>query len=156
VNASPFVSLRELLDDPLSPVGRLMAAGRRLARADRALEAALDPSLRGHVTVARVSRDSVILVADSPVWSSRVRFQSPAVLEHLRRELGAPGLARVQVLTRPRESVPPPRAPVATAPRLTERSAALVERVAQDTDNPALRRSLLRICRHACRDGQDR
>ena len=67
----PFVSIRQLLDSSLTPLGRLTAAGRRLGAANTALDEFLDEPLKGRVCVARADREVLTLVAESPAWSAR-------------------------------------------------------------------------------------
>ena len=70
----PFVSVRKLLGSSLTPLGRLMAAGRRLGIANDALDELLVEPLKGRVRIARASGETVTLVADSPAWSARARY----------------------------------------------------------------------------------
>ena len=143
----PLVSVRQLLGNALSPLGRLAAVSHHLDAANDALEEILEEPLRGRVSVARASGDTVTLVADSPAWSSRVRYLTPQILDHLRSRLENPRLGRVKIVTRPTDS----RAaePRKTRPRLSGRSAALIESVAGNCDNPALAGALLRLARRA-------
>jgi hypothetical protein len=143
----PLVSVRRLLADALTPLGRLTAASHRLDAANDALEEILEEPLKGRVSVARAAGETVTLVADSPAWSSRVRYLTPQILDHLRRRLENPRLGRVKIVTRPTNC--PPEPPARPRPRLSGRSAALIESVARACDNPALAGALLRLARRA-------
>ena len=68
----PFVSIRQLLGSPLTPLGRLTTAGRRLGDANDALDEFLDEPLKGRVIVARASGETLTLVAESPATRVRV------------------------------------------------------------------------------------
>ena len=149
----PFVSIRQLLGSSLTPLGRLMAAGRRLGIANDALDEFLDEPLKGRVSVARASGDTLTLVAESPAWSARVRYLTPQILDHLRRRLDNPRLNRVQIVTRPTESPADP--PARRRPRLSSRSAALLECVARTSDNEALASVLERLAGRADRQKRD-
>jgi hypothetical protein len=143
----PFVSVRQLLGNSLTPLGRLMAAGRRLGAVNDALDEFLAEPLKGRVRVARASGETVTLVAESPAWSARARYLTPQILDHLRSGLENPRLNRLQIVTRPTESsanVPPGH-----RPRLSSRSAALIESVARASNNKALANSLMRLARRA-------
>ena len=143
----PLVSVRELLGNARSPLGRLAAVSHHLGAANHALEEILEEPLKGRVCVARASGESVTLVAASPAWSSRIRYLTPQILDHLRSRLENPQLAMVKIVTRPTYSrTQPPRIP---RPRLSDRSAALIESVAGDCDNPALANALMRLARRA-------
>ena len=122
-----------------------MAASHHQDAANAALEEILTEPLKGRVCVARASGETVTLVASSPAWSSRVRYLTPQILDHLRSRLRNPRLSRVQIVTRPTES--PPEARPGPRPRLSDRSAALLESVARASDNKRLASTLLRLAR---------
>jgi hypothetical protein len=143
----PFVSIRQLLDSSLTPLGRLMADGRRLGAANTALNEFLDEPLKGRVNVARVDREILTLVAESPAWSARVRYLTPQILDHLRDRLDKPRLARVKIVTRP--TVLPVDPPPRRRPRLSRHAAALIESVAKSSHNEALASALMRLAARA-------
>ncbi len=147
MSSGPLISVRQLLGSSLTPLGRLMTAGRRLGTANDALDELLSEPLKGRVRVARASGEIVTLVAESPAWSARVRYLTPQILDHLRSRLENPRLDRVQIVTRPTKSsadVPPGR-----RAQLSSRSAALIESVARASDNQALASALMRLARRA-------
>jgi len=149
----PFVSVRQLLDSSLTPLGRLMTAGRRLNAANTALEEFLEEPLKGRVSVARAGRETLTLVAESPAWSARVRYLTPQILDHLRTRLENPRLRRVQIVTRPTET--PAVAPPERPPQLSQHTAALIESVARNSDNEALASALMRLAGRADRQKRD-
>ncbi len=149
----PFVSVRQLLDSSLTPLGRLMTAGRRLNVANTALEEFLEEPLKGRISVARAGRETLTLVAESPAWSARVRYLTPQILDHLRTRLENPRLHRVQIVTRPTET--PAIAPPERPPQLSQRAAALIESVARNSDNEALASALMRLAGRADRQKRD-
>lgn len=130
-----------------------MATSRRLRAANVALDEVLDEPLKGRVSVAGVSAETLTLVAESPAWSSRARYLTPQILDHLRNRLENPRLARVRFVTRPTESSAAP--PVRPPPRLSRRSAKHLESVAQSSDNRALADALRRLARSASRHDRD-
>ncbi|NCF26103.1 MAG: DUF721 domain-containing protein [Gammaproteobacteria bacterium] len=149
----PFVSVRQLLDSSLTPLGRLMTAGRRLDAANTALDEFLEEPLKGRVSVARAGRETLTLVAESPAWSARVRYLTPQILDHLRTRLENPRLHRVQIVTRPTET--PAIAPPERPPQLSQHAAALIESVARNSDNEALASALMRLAGRADRQKRD-
>jgi len=149
----PFVSIRQLLGNRLTPLGRLMTASRALRAANEALDEVLVEPLKGRVSVAGVSAETLTLVAESPAWSSRARYLTPQILDHMRTRLESPRLARVQFVTRPTEysqaPLPKPR------PRLSGRSAELLESVARASENRALAGVLRRLARRTSGHNRD-
>ncbi len=149
----PFLSVRQLLGSTLTPLGRLATACRHLDTANDALDELLDEPLKGRVSVARASGETLTLVAESPAWSARVRYLTPQILDHLRTRLENPQLSRVQIVTRPTQSsTDPPHRP---RPRLSSHSATHIESVARASENEALARTLMRLARRAS-SGQKR
>lgn len=61
-----------------------------------AFQSLLDPTLAQHCRFACLREGAVVFLADSPAWATRLRLQSPRLLEHAR---GALNLAvdRIQV-----------------------------------------------------------
>jgi hypothetical protein len=149
----PFVSVRQLLSGSLTPLGRLMATGRRLGTANAALDEFLEEPLKGRVSVARAGRETLTLVAESPAWSARVRYLTPQILDHMRRRLENPRLSRMQIVTRPTES--PAKPPPQRRARLSRRSAEHIESVAKASHNEALARALLRLAGRSSDQRQD-
>ena len=147
MSGAPFVTVRQLLGNRLTPLGRLVSASRSLRAANDALDEVLDEPLKGRVSVAGVSAETLTLVAESPAWSSRARYLTPQILDHMRSRLENPRLARVRFVTRPTET--PARPPVKPRRRLSDRSAALLESVARACDNSALADALRRVARSA-------
>ena len=148
----PLVSIRQLLDSSLTPLGRLTAAGRRLGAANAVLDEFLDEPLKGRVRVARADHEVLTLVAESPAWSARVRYLTPQILDHLRNRLDNPRLTRVKIVTRP--TISPVDAPPRRRPRLSHHAAALIESVAKSSPNEALASALMRLAARA--DGHER
>jgi hypothetical protein len=153
MSGAPFVSVRQLLGGSLTPLGRLMATGRRLGTANTALDEFLEEPLKGRVSVARAGRETLTLVAESPAWSARVRYLTPQILDHMRRRLENPRLNKVQIVTRPTESSADPQP--ARRARLSRRSAELIESVARASDNEALASALMRLAGRCSGQQQD-
>jgi hypothetical protein len=122
----------------------LAAAAARLRALEAALAGHLDPSLRAHCRVARAEGDTLVLLADSPVWASRLRFAGPAILEALLPHLDSPPPTRVRVKVRPTASQEEPALP---RPALSAVSARLIRQVADDLADPALGAALRRLSR---------
>jgi hypothetical protein len=150
----PFVSVRQLLGSSLTPLGRLMATGRRLGAANAALAEFLDEPLKSRISVALAGPETLTLVAESPAWSARVRYLTPQILDHMRRRLENPRLSKVQIVTRPTENPADPQ-PGRRA-ELSPHSAALIESVARATDNEALAQVLTRLAARCDGRKQDR
>ncbi len=142
---SSFTSVRELVSHTAGPLHGLLRRARDLERVDGLIRQHLGAPLNRHCRLANLTPHTVILHADSPVWSARLRYRTPEILALLRRQLGHPGLRQAQVRVRP-PMEPPVRAPA--RPQVSAGTATLLRSVAEGIDDPRLRQALLRLARH--------
>lgn len=104
----------------------------------------LPPAMAPHCTSAVLAGASLTLYADSPVWSSRLRFHAPRILGHLRKQF--PGIANIRIRV---AAVRERRTPRVRRPQIrrSNRAAAIVARASRDITNPALSRALKQLAR---------
>ncbi|NIR28599.1 MAG: DUF721 domain-containing protein [Gammaproteobacteria bacterium] len=145
MSRSPFTSVRELVSGTASPLRGLLQHARDLERVDGLVRQHLGTPLNRHCRLANLTPRTVVLHADSPVWSARLRYRTPDILALLRRRLKQPGLREAQVRVRP-PAQPAPRPPA--RPRLSAGTAALLHSVAEGIEDPRLRQALRRLARH--------
>ena len=117
-----------------------------LGELDRHLGECLPPDCREHCRVAAVAGDTLILLADSPGWRSRVHFLAPEIIRHFRR-VAKPEIAHLRVRV-DRTTVPlqRPRIPVMRALPSAADARALGA-LADDVDEPELAAALRRLAR---------
>lgn len=75
------VSLSAILAS--SGLASLVEQARFLRQLDRSILAALPEPLSKHVRVANLRGDSLVMLADSPLWATRLRYQRQTVLDGL-------------------------------------------------------------------------
>ena len=108
VTGVPFVTPHSLLRSGAGVLGRLGRQAEHLAQATRVLREHLDSPLADHASVAAIRASTLVVVVDSPVWATRLRYQSAEILDHLRAALKSPHLARLRiVVTSPRRTREP-------------------------------------------------
>ncbi len=135
--------IKDLMADQeiLSQLGHRLASQLRLAEQVRScLPAPLDKQLQAAVLNAA----TLVLFVDSPVWASRLRYQSPALL----RQLRASGINVDQIQTR----IVPARQGQRKRPRqparLSEQSAESLRQTAEAIGEGELGEALRRLSRH--------
>lgn len=79
-----------------SSLGGLLRRAGLLAQLQDVLAGALHPDLAGHMRVANVRDQRLILITPSPAWATRLRMQSRQLLEVL-RHAGLADVDRVEV-----------------------------------------------------------
>ena len=130
---------------------KLLAHGARVAKANEALCNRLEASLREHCRVANLKGDTVIVIADSPVWATKLRFQTGAMLEIL-RDRGFPELRTLRIKVNPinvtREAAP------RHGPQLSQSAAATLLRTAEGTKDVELRAVLERLAARSGKAGK--
>ena len=114
----------------------------------RSLANLLDPALRGHVRLANIRTNTLILLADSAAWATRARLFTPALLQKLRNNSHIFGkIEKIELKIRPHaESAPPPPPP---ARKLSPAAAACLRSAAAGIDDPELKAALDQLARRA-------
>lgn len=128
------------LTEPGSVLAGLRREAERLRRQEAVLRQVLPAPLRKHCRLARVNRDTVVVVTDSPAWGNQLRFLGPALCEALSETAGyRPQRLQVRVVS------PPPEPPTTTPRRLSEQAGRHLESAARAQTDPRLREALLRL-----------
>lgn len=119
----------------------------RLPEIRSAWSEAVGEPLARHVDPIRFTRGRLVLRADSPVWVSRVRHLHETIVARLRERALFRELIDIEVRAAPPRP-PSGSGPAARRPRaLSSGTRRLLESVAADIDDPALRAALARLGR---------
>lgn len=151
--SNPFQALAESNDT--SGLSGLARKAQLLAQIGQIVDAILPLEIRPHVQVANVRDQTLILMADSPAWNTKVRFLSHTLLTELNR-LCKSDLHRIQTQTRPATTDPLTSSedtgqskdwkPAPTVPSAS--TARQIGDAAQSLEDDALRDALQRLSRH--------
>ena len=117
------------------------------------IRSVLPPEFDGHVKVANVRNNSLILVTDSPVWTTRLRQLSSHILQALKdNSSNLPKtqiIHHIQIQTRYQASgSPPPQRPVKQKPELSRNTAERLRQSADSIDDPQLKQALARLAKN--------
>jgi hypothetical protein len=136
-----FARLLESRSGRLSP---LLERVRLLQRAEHLLRETLGVDLGAHCRAGGLTGGRLVLLADSPVWATRIRYAVPALLERLEGEGDIP-VREIQVRVG-RASIA--REPASRRARpLGEETARNLRETAEAVGDEALRSALLRLAR---------
>ena len=141
-----FVTPQALLSPGAGHLGRLAGEAASLSEATRILRDCLDPPLADHASVGAVREPVLVVVVDSPVWASRLRYQSEKILNHFSEALPGPRLARIRTLVRPPAPAAKPLRRPAARPSPSAR--ALLRDISGTLDPGPLRECLERFSTH--------
>ena len=129
-------------------LAQLITQGRELQRLTTFLQNELDPSLAPHCRVAGLALPRLIIVVDSPAWSSRLRFQSSGLIRQLNKKYKVfQGISSIEV------KIYPARLPRRESPsirrRISPAAAEGITQMANSINEPNLKRALLRLASRA-------
>ena len=118
----------------------------RLTKYTQLLKNALPPDCENHFNVAKVHNKTIIIVADSPVWTSRLRQLGQLILEVMKKQTHE-DLHHIKIITR--------HGPVADdhnqkfiTRQLSSSASDLIEQTASYCDDEQLSNALLKLSKH--------
>lgn len=89
-------SLKEVLSAAPGLAG-LLGQARRAGQYDEIVRRLIAEPLKQHCRVATVRGEVLVILADSPVWAARLRFEAPALLKRLEAEPLFRGVKEIKV-----------------------------------------------------------
>jgi len=125
-------------------VEHLVTQTRELNQLTRLLQAELNPSLAPHCHVARLTPPLLTIVVDSPAWSTRLRFQTTALLRQLANKYQVfQGVTNIEIKIYPTRMQR--RAPQSVPRHISSGAAAMITDMANSIDDAGLKQALLRL-----------
>lgn len=131
---------------------------KKLDQYTRILHKVLPIECREHVQVANIRQQNLMLITDSPVWTTRLRQLSPAILQFIRENsIDADQIIHhIQISTRyhnnaadkQRQHFEKKRA----IPKISEKTSELLSQSANSIDNQQLKDALLRVASHISKE----
>jgi len=130
---------------------------KKLAHFTKLLHSILPVECHAHVAVANVRNQNLMLITDSPVWTTRLRQLSPQILQFIRQNTpnninNKEQIHHVQISTRYQASNTDQRQTANNSkPRLkiSEKTATMLSKSADSIQHKQLKAALLRIARHS-------
>ncbi len=117
------------------------------------LQKHLDPSLSSHCTVANYSDETLTVNAETSAWASKLRYCVPDILNYAKHECGLTKLKSVRIKVSPIQNKTSQsdfsNTHSVRKASLSKKSADFIENVATSIKDPALRKSILKISKHA-------
>lgn len=144
---SGFLSQLDTLNSRLD--GSLRKRAQELRRMTSLLRSELPPESDGHFHVANIHERTVVILTDSPVWTTRLRQLGPRILTILKSS-GRNQLLHIRVISRPTQAVDnkPPIPPSKPPRRLSQQSNQLIRQAASYIADDSLRAALLKLADH--------
>jgi len=131
---------------------------KKLAAFSRLLRRVLPPECHGHVEVANIRDQNLMLIADSPVWTTKLRQLSPQILQFIQSNTagdtnGAQIIHHIQISTRYHAPDSSEQQALIKKNRhkkvqISEKTAAMLSQSANSIEHQQLKAALLRIASH--------
>ncbi len=146
------------INEQINP--KFVIQAKKLAKFTHLLHNILPAECRNHVEVANIRNRNLMLITDSPVWTTRLRQLSPQILQYIQknssdidtRDGNNQVIHHVQILTRysaagnaESHASKVAKKPV---PRISEKTAKLLSQSANSIDSEKLKTALLKIAKH--------
>jgi len=145
------------INEQISP--KFVIQAKKLAKYTKILHKILPVECHGHVQVANIRNQNLMLITDSPVWTTRLRQLSPQILQFIRDsslntnenndDNVTPAIHHVQISTRyhasAADSPQSPQIKNRPKPKISEKTAELLAQSANSIENHQLKAALLKL-----------
>jgi len=137
---------------------RFSNQAKKLDQYTRILQKVLPIECREHVQVANIRQQNLILITDSPVWTTRLRQLSPTILQLIRENSAGDEqiIHHVQISTRYHNNATDEQWQHAEKsrpiPKISEKTAELLSQSANSIDHQQLKDALLRVASHISKE----
>lgn len=75
----------------------LLTQARRAGQYDETVRRLIGEPLKQHCQVATLRGETLVILADSPVWAARLRFEAPALLKRMALDSALGGVREIKV-----------------------------------------------------------
>jgi len=146
------------INEQISP--EIVIQAKKLAKYTRLLHNILPAECRNHVEVANIRNQNLMLITDSPVWTTKLRQLSPQILQYIQenstdtdtRGANNQVIHHVQIRTRysaaGNDELHASKTVKKPVPRISEKTAELLSQSANSINNEKLKKALLKIAKH--------
>jgi hypothetical protein len=135
-----------LLQYKNSPFADLCKKANTIQEIDRKLKILLDPTLQDQFELANINADIAILLVNSSAWATRLRYNIPAILNALNKQLNFPSVKTIRIKVK---KITPDTAVSNIKPiYLSDNSAQFLNEVANNFNDPQLRACILKLSKN--------
>lgn len=143
------------INDQIAP--NILIQAEKLARLTKLVHSVLPAECHSHVSVGGIRDRNLMLITDSPVWTTRLRQLSPQILQYIRdsdsEKQASQVIHHVQISTRYRNLEAEQRQTQAKLnrpkPMLSEKSALMLSQSADSINHTKLKNALLKLASHS-------
>ena len=130
---------------------KIQFKAKQLEKLTRLIKASLPVNCQEHVQVADIRDYQLVLMTDSPAWSSRLRLYSQNMIQMLKEHTNIE-VNRVQIkLSQPKKVIDKP---VRARRYLNKNTARMIQQTAEAIDDPDLQRALKNLAKKTNKENQ--
>lgn len=130
---------------------KIRQTAQKLAKYTLLLKRALPPECENHFNVAKVLNKTIVIVADSPVWTSRLRQLGQLILDAMKTQ-SHEDLHHVKIITR-HGPVADNHEPKIVKRQLSPEAVNIIEQTASYLSDEQLSNALLKLSKHKSKTG---
>jgi hypothetical protein len=130
----------------LNPV--LISKSHQLEQLTSILNGELPPETSGHYHVAGIDNSTLVIITDSPVWTTRLRQLAPTIIEVLSNKAGK-RLQHIRIVSRHGSIKAPPKIDHTINRVLSEKSGQQVAQAAEHIKDEELKKALLKFSKRS-------
>ena len=136
----------KLFSHQLSPA--LVSKSHKLEQLTSILTGELPPETSGHYHVAGIDNSTLIIITDSPVWTTRLRQLGPLIIQALTNKTGK-DLQHVRIVSRHGSIKAPHHADLTINRVLSKKSGEQVAQAAEYIEDQELKEALLKLSKRS-------
>ncbi len=146
------------INEQINP--NFLAQAKKLLKFKELLDNILPIECRNHVQVANIRNQNLMLITDSPVWTTRLRQLSPQILQYIQENTSGNEkpqiIHHIQISTRYHSADNSTQAcsieKSLHKPQISEKTAKLLSQSANSINHQQLKKALLKIASHTKSD----
>ena len=132
--------IQSSLDERLIQQAKLLDSLTQLVRQQ------LPPECDQHYHVANIRRQSLVIITDSPVWTTRLRQLAPEILKVI-QDAGIPGIRHIEVTSRVGYHAPARQPPPEVERSMSASAADIIDSTAECISDEGLRDALHKLAK---------
>ncbi|MCW9023690.1 MAG: DUF721 domain-containing protein [Gammaproteobacteria bacterium] len=139
--------LYKFLSRKKGDVADLITHTLEISKLNKHLQRLVDEPLRSHITLSNLKGETAILIADTPVWASRLRYIEPMLLQKISNNIHLFGnIHKIEIRVAPIRATLQPSEP---EPRkISENAAQCLHNMAESVEDIDLKEALERLAQH--------
>ncbi len=143
------VQIAKLLTVKSKQVNAVISEAKRLTEIKIIISQSLDQQLADHFEVAKACNGQLLLLVDSPVWATRIRYMQSEIINRLKNYGITKNIYNISIKVRPieysRQQTKNNNSPLSISKESAKRMLDEINSIA----DPELKSALLRITKHA-------